>query len=38
VDLVSRLPGEPIKAALGQPVIVENRLGAIEDVNIKVEN
>jgi tripartite-type tricarboxylate transporter receptor subunit TctC len=28
VDLVARLLGEPIKAALGQTVIVENRTGA----------
>ncbi len=28
VDLVARLLGEPIKATLGQPVIVENRTGA----------
>ena len=28
VDLVARLLGEPIKAALGQSVIVENRTGA----------
>jgi tripartite-type tricarboxylate transporter receptor subunit TctC len=28
VDLVARLLGEPMKAALGQPIIVENRAGA----------
>lgn len=28
VDLIARLLGEPIKAALGQSVIVENRTGA----------
>ena len=28
VDLVARMLGEPMKAALGQPVIVENRAGA----------
>ncbi|MCC6775874.1 MAG: tripartite tricarboxylate transporter substrate binding protein [Hyphomicrobiales bacterium] len=28
VDLVARMLGEPMKAALGQPVVVENRTGA----------
>jgi tripartite-type tricarboxylate transporter receptor subunit TctC len=28
VDLVARLLGEPMKAALGQPTVVENRTGA----------
>src|SRR3979411_762555 len=28
VDLVARVPGEPMKAALGQPIVVENRPGA----------
>jgi tripartite-type tricarboxylate transporter receptor subunit TctC len=28
IDLVARLLGEPMKAALGQPIIVENRTGA----------
>src|SRR5215468_5521030 len=28
VDLVARMLGEPMKAALGQPIVVENRAGA----------
>jgi len=32
VDLVARILGDPMKAALGQPVIVENRTGAAGNI------